>query len=908
MIRKLHKNTIHLLALFVLVPVLVLTVAFIGEPQRIVQFAQEFTEPPLYGCLRVGEGNAQNCASKLGLTTAFALTLHDRPLPKEATVYYGDRIKGSLKFTNVGDLPLTLQKIGLNAVPSGKKESRELKPMRENVTLAPQQTVSINESSYLFKSPDPNKEWTVSSKITTTGGEIPTADAKQKITVNASCTALRIKELTSKDKTNIKNFCGKNPNSKLCTSKQYCEIFKGANCNQPNLFTEKPGWQCDQNVYLPAPEQQILEELCKVYPDTDACKKFCDRTVGSSLCPKKYIVIDVASGKPVQRIQHPNAVYIHDIKNFPVNYPDDYIAKGFPKMGDNPKPSPKVMGVKTDNKELLAQAGRDRVPPSTNPLPPIRPAAPLPAPPPRPVPPRFQPGIKTPLGCIGTCEPPGQAKAPPAWGLNTIIGCLGTCGVKPAPAPNRPPPPSATCDSPGGARPAAGCPAPQGLTRPPAATRPEPSSLRPDGRGGFVDKNGRPVAAPAGINRGAAAGTPGSIFPCVAGQDPNNPNTQLCTNPENAEEGDEGYAPECESGRRDVNPNDDPQGAPQHSCCLDKVKYEPGGGFCGRKAGAYLVPAGENPRDRKGPNPCNVPQGQPIPPNCVQTDYFGKVCANFSWTDPDAHICKGTTASDGRPASQESVIAPYQNTPEGRAFGPKDPRGFPRGDLNPQNDCNRVAGQHTITLADGKGACVYVNSPECRPGEFKHVNSTQCTSYCPAGHIITSGGCQDPNAPREVGDNPDYKLESDPPSGYNFDGISRDPNVSPQEKNCRDRARYYDRNSNSCMPIWAGESQCNSLGYAWQQNTQSSAKPGTCKLRNGSSSSGSSSGGSSGGSSSSSQQSSNTCNPACTGSLVCYPDNICKAPRSGPNGSACGTNNNLCASGVCTDGRCASDN
>lgn len=295
---KLPSSTKQLLALYLLVPALILTMAVIGEPQTLLQYAQTFTEPPLYGCLQVGQGDKATCASKLGITTEYTLTLHDRPLEKEMTVYYGDRLKGSVKFTNVGDLPIELKNVGLNVETAGKKVTRDFQPIHGKTKLAPRESVTVNNATYKFTMPDPNNQWTAGSKIVVASGEeIPTLDVKQKLTVNAACTALRIQELTDKDRKNIKAFCGKNPQNKLCTSKQYCEIFNGKNCSKPNVSNDTPGWQCDEWIVPDKPEQDILEELCRVHPDTDACVRFCERAIESSICPKKTVWVDKKTGK-----------------------------------------------------------------------------------------------------------------------------------------------------------------------------------------------------------------------------------------------------------------------------------------------------------------------------------------------------------------------------------------------------------------------------------------------------------------------------------------------------------------------------------------------------------------------------------------------------------------------------------
>lgn len=782
-----HKNTLQLLTLFLLIPIIILTVSVISEPQNITQFAQEtFSEPPIFGCLQVGEGNKATCASKLGITTELLLTLHDRPIEKQTTVYYGDRLKGSVKFTNVGDLPIMLNNFGLGAQTPDKRVSRNFQPQKGRTSLAPRQDITLPNASYKFKSPDPNKEWTVSSKVTTSGGEIPTTDSKQKITVNATCTALRIKELTNKDKQNLKTLCGKDSKSKLCSSKQYCEIFKGSGCSQPNLYKETPGWQCDPNVYLPGPEQDLLEELCKVYPDSDACKNFCERSAGSPLCPKKYIVLDTSTGKPVLRLKHPKAVYIHDLKDFPFEYPENY-PKDLPRIDfsnpDKPpagkttrvtrptrlaalQPRATVLGNQSANPVLLAGVAQ-----------PPAPQQPAPAPPPGPTDCGFL-GVKCALN-FGKAVGRAAANVIPAPVKQAMTGIppLASTGAAlqklSGPCQNSFAQQVGTGDcNPKKGAPAAGTPAtasPAGPGGPQGGQNgTERNSLMSDGKGGFIDKRtGKPVPPPA----------PGSIFPCNPGVNPNDPNAEMCSRANVADPGDEGYAPECASGRKDVNPNDDPNGAPQFACCLDATKYVPGGGFCGRKASVWVEPAGKpanpSPNGQCGPaNQGACKPGDPTAP-AEPKDYFGKVCSNNSYTGPNAHLCMGVAGDPNDP------VAKYQGTPEGAPFIP------------------------------GQQAPV---GPAAAPP--------------PGGNTAPV-----PGAPGTVGDNPDYKLESDPPAGYNPDSLAKDPNVSPQEKNCRDRARYYDRNSNTCMPIWGSASQCGTLGYAFQPNTQNSAKPGTCKIR-----------------------------------------------------------------------------
>ncbi len=307
-----QKKIKPVLLFAILIPCLALTIFALSQVQRLQQYAATKTEsnPPFYGCIHMGEANTINCGSRLGsFSWTKDLTLHDRPLDNQ-TVYYGDRVKGSIKFANVGDLPIQIANIGIIANAADGKHVVQFLPKSGQLNLEPQKDTTIKDASYIFDGPDPAGQWSVSPNITDSDGQSLVSDDKKKtLTVNATCTALRAQELTEKDKTNLKEYCSTNATSKLCTSREYCEIFKGNNCTQPNVSQETPGWQCDTRVYLAKTEQDMLEELCKVYPDSDACEQFCAKTVGSSICPPKYLFIDTRTGKPIP-LHNPNAIYV----------------------------------------------------------------------------------------------------------------------------------------------------------------------------------------------------------------------------------------------------------------------------------------------------------------------------------------------------------------------------------------------------------------------------------------------------------------------------------------------------------------------------------------------------------------------------------------------------------------------
>lgn len=323
-----NKRT-RTLILFPLVVVgLVLTLSVALQPQRLLQFADNAPPPPFFGCIQLGESNGTNCGTKMGSAGDVTLSLYGRPFnPAKDQVYYGDRLAGSLKYTNVGNIILRMQRLGLAGKSANGNAQFEMFPYLSNLTLAPNASATVTKASHIFNSNDTNGLYRIISKIIDNNGtELPSSDEQAtQIKVNATCTALRNKELTTTDRTNLKTFCSSNPKSKLCTSKEYCQIIKGGSCPQADTNPETPGVQCDKYVYMPQPEQDMLEEFCKVYPDSDSCENFCGRTIGTKLCPKKYLYIDTSTGKPFPGDGGSNhAIYVRDPDHFKFSYSKYY--------------------------------------------------------------------------------------------------------------------------------------------------------------------------------------------------------------------------------------------------------------------------------------------------------------------------------------------------------------------------------------------------------------------------------------------------------------------------------------------------------------------------------------------------------------------------------------------------------
>lgn len=284
--KKKRTYTKVAMATIVLLLSLGLTIGVAMHQQRLDQFAQQpITNPPLFGCLQVGESNSTACGTKLGDASRLMLSMHGRPL-ENAIVYYNDRVSGSLSYTNTGDQPFAIQTIGI-AATSSKEAGKQVLflPQQGSQTLAQNQTYTVPKSSYLFTASNPSGLWSVGTFLKSNGQVVPVEEKPVPISVNASCTGLRVLEMTEKDKANLKALCAKTPNSKLCTSRQYCEIFKGEGCTQKNLSKPIEKAQCDRYIIVDKEEQDILEELCTKYPQTDACKDFCLRSIGAKICP-----------------------------------------------------------------------------------------------------------------------------------------------------------------------------------------------------------------------------------------------------------------------------------------------------------------------------------------------------------------------------------------------------------------------------------------------------------------------------------------------------------------------------------------------------------------------------------------------------------------------------------------------
>ncbi len=292
-----QNNKKNLFFMFIMLPILALTVFALLQPQRIMQFAEGFNAPPLFGCLHTGEADPTLCGTRMGQEGGTLLKVNGQKFVGQ-NVYYNDTLSGSFTYKNVGDQPITIANYGIAAGSLKQFYIAEFEPLEGTKMLAPGETLTSKESRYLFTSDSPSEGWVVGAGITDTDGQhLPITEATN-VRINSTCTALRVKPLTAKDKSNIQSICSKDSKNPLCTSRQYCELFKGGLCSGPVLGEPRENQQCDENIVLDQKEQDVLEELCKVHPDSDACKDFCKRSIGSKICPVIKIWVD-SSGKQV---------------------------------------------------------------------------------------------------------------------------------------------------------------------------------------------------------------------------------------------------------------------------------------------------------------------------------------------------------------------------------------------------------------------------------------------------------------------------------------------------------------------------------------------------------------------------------------------------------------------------------
>jgi hypothetical protein len=287
-VRARKKNTSNMpswkvLLILIAIPFTVLATQF---PQTIRSSAQTvFNSPPVFFCLAMGESNKELCASST-LATETSLQLNDFSFNKDKIVYYNDTLSGEASYKNTGDAPITIKKIALVAESPKSNKRLEFNPSRQNVILKPGQTVTVSSASLMFGAPDPGGVWEVFSSVTLANGQTMDNPKKTIINLSPACTGLRAIPLSADDTSKLKDHCAKNAQSKLCTSRQYCELTGGEDCKQkaPKQPFLEHRLQCDDAIIIPEEEQGFLEEFCEANPEAQTCIEFCGRVLESEIC------------------------------------------------------------------------------------------------------------------------------------------------------------------------------------------------------------------------------------------------------------------------------------------------------------------------------------------------------------------------------------------------------------------------------------------------------------------------------------------------------------------------------------------------------------------------------------------------------------------------------------------------
>lgn len=268
------------------------TILLAQSSQELRSSAQTIlSTPPMFFCIATGESNKELCASS-SLDSKTTFQLNGYPLERTKIVYYNDTLTGEASYTNTGDKAVTIKKIALVAEAENGKSRLEFNPNKQNIVVQPGKTVSIPTAARMFESPNPSGTWEVFSSVTMESGQRFDNPRKTIINVSAACTGLRAIPLVESDLTILQAYCAQNSQSKLCTSRQYCELTGGEKCEQkaPNQPHLDKHLQCDENIIIPEEEQGFLEEFCEANPNAATCKEFCERTIDSSLCPDGFTI------------------------------------------------------------------------------------------------------------------------------------------------------------------------------------------------------------------------------------------------------------------------------------------------------------------------------------------------------------------------------------------------------------------------------------------------------------------------------------------------------------------------------------------------------------------------------------------------------------------------------------------
>ncbi len=222
------KRTVHIFLFVLLLLAVSVTVVAAEQQQQFKQSAQTtnttapqgYSQPPLYGCLQVGEGTNKGCASKL-LISDLKVTL-DGQNAEGKTVFYTQTLNAVLKVTNVGDLPIKLQSIAVAGQPLNANYKAVFTPTKQNITLNPKSATTLSGTMHTFNSPDPGGPWKITDNLYDDNGHLVADTASVNVNVNTTCKALNRIKLNQAELNALKAECKTKTSAPECA--EYCDM------------------------------------------------------------------------------------------------------------------------------------------------------------------------------------------------------------------------------------------------------------------------------------------------------------------------------------------------------------------------------------------------------------------------------------------------------------------------------------------------------------------------------------------------------------------------------------------------------------------------------------------------------------------------------------------------------------
>lgn len=215
-------------------------------------FAQQ-APPPVFGCLGLG---GQQCSFLQVGPPKTDLTVNKKTLRgTKRIVHYGDTITGSISYTNTGNLPLNVSKVGVVAKPLKGKYEVMFTPSQGQTVLQPGQSINLATTFHKFNYPDPPGDWSVAGRVVNTDNQSVDGNNPDIFTLVADCTPLRaVKDsgALEKDAAKINSFCQgkKDGDAGFPICREFCEVAPdiATNCAATN---QPPGAGQDPNASQP---------------------------------------------------------------------------------------------------------------------------------------------------------------------------------------------------------------------------------------------------------------------------------------------------------------------------------------------------------------------------------------------------------------------------------------------------------------------------------------------------------------------------------------------------------------------------------------------------------------------------------------------------------------------------------